>query len=185
MPKKKREGQTEETLNAPDNSAPESEQAAQPKPKEAAKENPRVKELETLLAETNGQLLRLAAEYDNYKKRTQREKDELYTSSKADILSMLLPVFDNFERAENNKEAGFEDYKKGVGMIFGQLSEILAKIGLEPFGQKGDNFDPNIHNAVMHSQDETLPENTVVEVFYKGYKIGDRVIRPATVSVVN
>ena len=92
---------------------------------------------------------------------------------------------DNFERAVSNKDASLEDYQKGIDMIFGQFNDIFAKLGVEAFGEKGDEFDPNIHNAVMHIEDENEKENTVVDVFSKGYRLGDRILRPAMVKVAN
>lgn len=92
---------------------------------------------------------------------------------------------DNFDRAANNSDGNFEDYKKGIELIFNQFGEIIKKIGVESFGERGDEFDPNIHNAVMTAEDEELGENTVAEVFSKGYKLGDRIIREAVVKVAN
>jgi molecular chaperone GrpE len=144
-----------------------------------------IKELEDKLADNNDRLLRLAAEYDNFRKRTQREKEELFLSSKVSIISELLPVLDNFERASQNSESNAEDYKKGVEMTFNQFAEIMKKLGVEPFGAVGEKFDPNMHNAVMHIQDDNLSESEIAEVFVKGYKIGDKIIRFATVKVAN
>ena len=101
------------------------------------------------------------------------------------ILTEILPVIDNFERASQNKEAGYEDFQKGIDMTFQQLMEIMKKLGVEAFGKEGDPFDPNIHNAVMHVEDETLDENIVTDVFSKGYQLGDRVLRHAMVKVAN
>ena len=97
----------------------------------------------------------------------------------------LLPVLDNFDRAAQNKGAGLEDYSKGIDLIFQQFADILKKNGVESFGEAGDEFDPNIHNAVMSVEDENFGENTVAEVFSKGYKLGDKVIREAVVKVAN
>ena len=156
---------------------------------EETAENTAVKTSEEILAdqlaEKNDQLLRLAAEYDNFRKRTIREKEGIYSDVKSNVLSDFLPVIDNFERALNNRDAEIVDYKKGVDMIFNQFLEIIKKHGVEAFGEKGDSFDPNLHNAVMHIEDDTLEENIVAEVFSKGYKVGDTVIRPATVQVAN
>lgn len=137
------------------------------------------------LEEKNDQYLRLAAEYDNFRKRSQREKEALYSDVKANVLGDILPVIDNFERALNESGDDIEGYKKGVEMIFNQLSETLKKHGVESFGEPGDTFDPNFHNAVLHIEDENFGENEVAQVFSKGYKVGDRVIRPATVQVAN
>lgn len=167
-------------------------EAAPEKPAEDSqvKEQPQVqadvqKELEDKLAEKNDQLLRLAAEFDNFRKRTQREKEEIYSSSKTAVIKELLPVLDNFERAAKNTQCNAEDYKKGIEMTFVQFKEILDKCGVEAFGEAGEKFDPNMHSAVMHVEDDGVEENTIAEVFAKGYKIGDKVVRFAVVKVAN
>ena len=128
--------------------------------------------------------LRLAAEYDNFRKRTAKEKDASYTNGKADAVAKLLPVYDNLERALNQptEDAAF---KKGVEMTMTELVNILTGLGVEIFGNVGDAFDPNIHNAVMHVDNEELGENTISMVFQKGFKIGDKVVRFAMVQVAN
>jgi molecular chaperone GrpE len=141
--------------------------------------------LQKELDEKNEQFLRLCAEYDNFRKRSQKEKQDIYTSSQAEIVKELLPVLDNFDRAAENKECSFDDYKKGIDLIFTQLGEILKKLGIEAYGARGDEFDPNIHNAVMTVEDEELGENQIASVFSKGYKLGDRIIREAVVTVAN
>lgn len=152
---------------------------------EMAPEISKEEELQKALDEKNDQFLRICAEYDNFRKRSQKEKQDIYSSSRADVFKDLLPVFDNFDRAAQNKGAGLEDYSKGIDLIFQQFAEILKKNGVESFGAPGDEFDPNIHNAVMSVEDENFGENTVAEVFSKGYKLGDRVIREAVVKVAN
>jgi len=152
---------------------------------EEAKEPTETEKLQAQLNETNEKFLRTLAEYDNYRKRSQKEKEQAYGDSKAAVLSELLPVLDNFERAASNKEASPEDYQKGIDMIFNQFNEILKKTGVEAFGEKGEEFDPNIHSAVMHIDDENEKENVIVDVFSKGYKLGDRVLRHAIVKVAN
>ena len=128
--------------------------------------------------------LRLAAEYDNFRKRTIKEKEASYGNGKADAVAKMLPVYDNLERALNQPT---EDaaYKKGVELTMTELVKILNGLGVEIFGEKGDAFDPNLHNAVMHIDDETLEENTISQVFQKGFKIGDKVVRFAMVQVAN
>ena len=128
--------------------------------------------------------LRLAAEYDNFRKRSQKEKDMSYTNGKADTLSKLLPVYDNLERAMNQPT---EDaaYKKGVEMTMQGLVKIFSDLGVEVYGEIGDEFDPNLHNAVMHIESEDLGENTIAQVFQKGFKTGEKVIRFAMVQVAN
>ena len=130
------------------------------------------------------QHLRLAAEYDNFRKRSQKEKDSAYGSGKADTLAKLLPVYDNLERAMNQPT---EDaaYKKGVELTMQGLVKIFTDLGVEIFGEVGDEFDPNLHNAVMHIESEDLGENTIAQVFQKGFKTGEKVIRFAMVQVAN
>ena len=141
--------------------------------------------LQKELDEKNEQFLRLCAEYDNFRKRSQKEKQDIYSSSQADVIKELLPVLDNFDRAANNKDANAEDYKKGIDLIFNQFGEVLKKLGVESYGERGDEFDPNIHNAVMTVEDDELGENVIASVFSKGYKLGDRIIREAVVQVAN
>ena len=128
--------------------------------------------------------LRLAAEYDNFRKRTTKEKEASYGNGKADAITKLLPVYDNLERALNQPT---EDaaYKKGVEMTMTELVKILTGLGVEIFGEPGDVFDPNLHNAVMHLDSEEHDENVIAQVFQKGFKLGDKVIRFAMVQVAN
>ena len=137
------------------------------------------------LSSLNDQHLRLMAEYDNYRKRTQKEKETIYQDAKADTLSKFLDVYDNLERAVSQE--GDEDnvHKKGMEMIFHQLQGILQKLGVTVLDPKGEPFDPEKHNAVMHIEDENLGENVVAQVFQKGFLLGDKVIRFATVQVAN
>ena len=128
--------------------------------------------------------LRLAAEYDNFRKRTVKEKDAAYGNGKAGAVEKLLPVYDNLERAVN-QPCTDEAYKKGVEMTMTELVNIFTGLGVEIFGNVGDEFDPNIHNAVMHVDNEELGENTIAMVFQKGFKIGDKVVRFAMVQVAN
>ncbi len=127
--------------------------------------------------------LRAIAEFDNYKKRTQKEKEEIYSIAKADVVMSLLPVIDNFERAE--KFSKDESVEEGMALIKKQFSEFLKKIGVEEIEAENKPFDPNFHNAVLHEDREDLPENTVVEVLQKGYRLGEKVIRHAMVKVAN
>lgn len=137
------------------------------------------------LAAEHDRLLRVMAEYDNFRKRSQKEKEMAYGDTKASTIAEFLPVYDNFMRAMSAEATDLESFKKGIEMIFNQYGETFKKLGVEAFGEKGDEFDPNIHNAVMHGEDESLPENSISDVFSTGYKMGDRVIRPAIVKVVN
>lgn len=137
------------------------------------------------LAAEHDRLLRVMAEYDNFRKRSQKEKEQAYGDTKASTIGEFLPVYDNFMRAMSAEATDLDSFKKGIEMIFNQYGETLKKLGVEAFGEKGEAFDPNIHNAVMHGEDENLPENSISDVFSTGYKMGDRVIRPAVVKVVN
>ena len=128
--------------------------------------------------------LRLAADYDNFRKRTVKEKEQSYGNGKADAIAKLLPVYDNLERALS-QETQDAAYKKGVEMTMTQLESILEGMGVEVFGKKGDVFDPNLHNAVMHTEEEGVEENTITLVFQKGFKLGDKIIRFAMVQVAN
>ncbi len=128
--------------------------------------------------------LRLAADYDNFRKRTVKEKEASYGNGKADAVAKMLPVYDNLERALN-QETSDTAYKKGVEMTMNELVKIFTALGVEIFGEKGESFDPNLHNAVMHIDDETLGENTISMVFQKGFKIGEKVVRFAMVQVAN
>jgi len=143
-------------------------------------------EIETLKAEAkekDDKYLRLAAEYDNFRRRSREEKDATYSSAMADTVSELLPIIDNLERA-----AAFDDGEKvreGLKMIASTVSASLSKLGVEAFGEPGDKFDPNLHNAVMHDEDDSERENEITDVFQKGYKKGNKIIRFAMVKTVN
>lgn len=128
--------------------------------------------------------LRLAADYDNFRKRTVKEKELSYGNGKADAIEKLLPVYDNLERALNQPTQD-EAYKKGVEMTMNQLVNIFTGLGVEIFGEVGETFDPNIHNAVMHTEEEGTPENTITQVFQKGFKLGEKIVRFAMVQVAN
>ncbi len=130
-------------------------------------------------------LLRTAAEFDNYKKRTAREMERIGAESRARVVKELLPALDNFLRAQENSQSKPEDYKKGVDMSIKQLLEQLTKLGLEEIKAEGEPFDPNIHYAVSRVEDDSVGENTVVQVMQKGYRMGDIVLRPAMVAVAN
>ena len=128
--------------------------------------------------------LRLAADYDNFRKRTVKEKEASYGNGKADAVAKMLPVYDNLERALNQETADAA-YKKGVEMTMNELVKIFTALGVEIFDNVGDTFDPNLHNAVMHIDSEELDENVISQVFQKGFKIGDKVVRFAMVQVAN
>ena len=147
-------------------------------------ETPPVNEWEEKYNAEHDSYLRLAADYDNFRKRTVKEKEQSYGNGKADAIEKLLPVYDNLERALNQPTED-EAYKKGVEMTMTQLVGILAGLGVEIFGNVGDPFDPNIHNAVMHIDDEAFGENTITQVFQKGFKLGEKIVRFAMVQVAN
>ena len=159
------------------------EETAQPET-EAVEEAAEVNPWEEKYNAEHDAHLRLAAEYDNFRKRTIKEKDAAYGNGKAGAVEKLLPVYDNLERAVN-QPCTDEAYKKGVEMTMTELVNIFTGLGVEIFGNVGDEFDPNIHNAVMHVDNEELGENTISMVFQKGFKIGDKVVRFAMVQVAN
>ena len=128
--------------------------------------------------------LRVAAEFDNFRKRTIKEKEASYGNGKADAVAKILPIYDNLERALNQETADAA-YKKGVELTMNELVKIFTSLGVEIFGAVGETFDPNLHNAVMHIENEELGENTISQVFQKGFKIGDKVVRFAMVQVAN
>jgi molecular chaperone GrpE len=139
--------------------------------------------LEKELADTKDSYMRILAEYDNFRKRTQKEKEAAYNDSKASTLALLLPVIDNFDRAIDNKTDDVESYRKGIEMTYNQLKDILNKADVVAFGEIGEEFNPEIHNAVMTTENPDLPENSIAAVFEKGYKMGDRVLRFASVQI--
>ncbi len=173
----------------------EAQEAAESTAEETAKDNKKEKkldkkellsEIEALkaeLKEKDDKYLRMAAEYDNFRRRSREEKDGIYESALSDTVGELLPIIDNLERA-----SGFEDgekVKEGLVMIAKAASEVMTKLGVEEFGKPGDTFDPNLHNAVLHIEDEALGEGEIVEVFQKGYKKGKHIIRFAMVKTAN
>jgi len=142
--------------------------------------DPMVEELKA----TKDQLLRLAAEFDNFKKRSQREREEAWLNAKAELFKAFLPVMDNFERAAEADPTA-EDYKKGIEMIFAQFCGVFEANEVAAFGEAGEEFDPNCHNAVMHVEDEELGKNVITAVYTKGYRMKEKVIRDAMVGVAN
>ncbi len=141
-------------------------------------------EFEKKYNDVNEKYLRTLAEYDNYRKRTIKEKESIYPEAKAVVVEKFLPVLDNFQRAiesAENKDAFYE----GVVMLKKQMDDVLATLGVEEIKAVGEEFNPEVHNAVMHVEDEEAGENIIVEEFQRGYKIGDRVIRHSMVKVAN
>lgn len=145
----------------------------------------KIAELEKELAASKEAHIRTLAEYDNYRKRSTKEKEGIYADAKAVCMIELLGIVDNFERALDVKDSDLESYKKGVEIIYTNLMDTFKKLGVEAFGEKGEEFDPNFHNGVMHVDDPELAENVIADVFSKGYKLGDKVLRPAMVKVAN
>ena len=162
--------------------APEAENAAEPEKAEAKPADAKPKD--DALAAMNDKYLRLCAEYDNFRKRSQKEKDALYDDIKANTLKSFLPVYDNLVRALNQPTED-EAYKKGVEMIMAQFRTTMEKLGVTEMDCLGQKFDPAFHNAVMHVEDEEKGENEIVEVFQQGFMLGDKVIRFAMVKVAN
>ena len=145
---------------------------------------PEVNEFEQKYNDVNEKYMRTLAEYDNYRKRTIKEKETIYPEAKAIVIEKILPVLDNFTRAiesAENKDAFYE----GIVMLKKQFDDTLASLGVEEIKAVGEEFNPELHNAVMHIDDEEQGENVIVEEFQKGYKIGDRVIRHSMVKVAN
>lgn len=155
-----------------------------PEQAEPAKAEQVEEAVKAAVREHEDKYLRLLAEYDNYRKRSLKEKETAWSTAKADTAKEFLPVYDNLERALRQETAD-EAYAKGVQMTMTQLRGVLEKLGIEEIPALGQPFDPNLHNAVMHMEDESLGENTVAEVFQTGFRLGDRVIRHAMVKVAN
>ena len=143
-----------------------------------------IEKLRAELAEKDDKYLRMAAEYENFRRRSAKEREALYTDVKADTVAKLLPVYDNLERAlqQPTEDAA---YKKGVEMTMNELVKILSSMGVEIIGQVGDTFDPNLHNAILHTEDESVAENTITQVFQQGFKMGEKIVRFAMVQVAN
>ena len=174
-----KETEAAETTQPAEEVKPEAvqEPAPQPEPDPLA-------EAQAALEKEHDNYLRLAAEYDNYRKRSQKEKDNMFRDGKASAIEKMLPVYDNLSRALE-QETTDAAYKKGVEMTMTGLVEILKKMEVTVYGEPGDIFDPNLHNAVMHTEDESLGENVIAQVFQKGFKVGDKIVRFAMVQVAN
>ncbi len=170
---KKETLETEETVKE--------ETVTEEETQKAAEENTADKEL----TDTKDQLLRITAEYANFRKRSEKEKQDAYVFAKSETIKELLPVIDNLERALASESEDYDSLKKGVEITFNSLVDTLGKLGVEIFGTPGEEFDPNLHNAVMHIEDENYKNGEIVDVFQKGYKISDKIIRPAMVKSAN
>lgn len=175
-----------------ENTIPETEQVEQTTAAEQAEETVETpEEVEAvvdnsaqLLAEEHDKYLRLAAEYDNFRKRSAKEKESAWADSKASTAAAFLPVYDNLERALK-APCSDEAYQKGVEMTMNQLKDVLTKLGIEEIPALGEKFDPNCHNAVMHVDDDSVEDNTIVEVFQTGFRAGDKIVRFSMVKVAN
>ena len=172
--KKKNENPAPQEEEVKQETAPETEAAEDVKPEAPAAPVPN----------DSDKYLRLMAEFDNYKKRSAKERENIYTDVRVDTVAKFLPVYDNLERALKAETAD-EAYKKGVEMTFNQLLDVFKKLGVEEIESVGKTFDPNLHNAVMHVEDEEKGENEIVEEFQKGFKVNDKVIRFSMVKVAN
>lgn len=176
-PEEETEKQTEPAAKAEDKK----------KKKEKAEKIPKA-DYDRLQAEFDShkqQHLRVLAEYDNFRKRSQNEKSGVYNNAISDAVNAILPVTDNIDRALAQENASAEDMRKGVEMIANQFKACFEKLGIAEIGAVGESFDPNFHNAVSHIEDESLGENVIAAVFQKGYKLGDKVVRHAMVQVAN
>ena len=183
--------ETAETVETPE-TCESAETAAEETTENAEEEAPAEESLEEKLEkaeqtakENFDKYLRKAAEFDNFRRRTNAEKAGMYSNGVRETVEKLLPVIDNFERAVEMSDDKESSLYKGVEMILKQFLEITASLGVEEIPALGEPFDPNVHSAVMHIEDESCDENVIVEVFQKGYKLGDRVIRPSMVKVAN
>ena len=183
--------EAEKTEQQPEAAADKAETAKAEKPEKPEKPSKhksgadeKLREAEQKLAAEHDGYLRLAAEYDNFRKRSQREKDGIYADARAATVEKFLPVYDNLERALSQQTTD-EAFKKGVEMTMNQLTNVFEALGVKAFGTAGEAFDPALHNAVMHCEDEALGENVIAEVFQKGFLLGEKVVRFAMVKVAN
>ena len=160
---------------------PEEEQTGPVEQKDEAKDPTPTKEE---IADEHDRFLRLIAEYDNFRKRSAKERENIYTDVRVDTVTKFLPVYDNLQRAMNTQTSD-EAFKKGVEMTFNQLKQVMTSLGVEEIPTEGQKFDPEVHNAVMHVEDDSFGENMIVEEFQKGFKLGGKVIRFSMVKVAN
>ncbi len=177
-----------ETQGTGPENTPETGEGKKKKKEPSDKEKKAQQALEKLQAEFEAhkeQHLRVLAEYDNFRKRTQNEKSAVYNNAVSDTVQAILPIADNIDRALSQENASAEDMRKGVEMIQNQIHTAFEQLGIREIGQAGETFDPNLHNAVAHIEDESLGENVIAAVYQKGYMLGDRVVRHAMVQVAN
>ena len=170
--------ETEETVNenGAENASPKEEK--EEKISKTAKKE--IEELKNKLAEYDDRYLRLAAEYDNYRKRSQKEKSDAYADAYVDVIKSILPLADSLEKALE-----FSPDDDGIKALNKLFADILSKLGVSVIESNGKEFDPNLHNAIMHEDDETIGENIITQTFQTGYMLGEKVIRHAMVKVVN
>ena len=163
---------------------PEAEKVETPEAAQEPEKAPEANPFEEKYNAEHDSYLRLAADYDNYRKRTAKEKEQSHSNGKADTILKLLPIYDNLERAmrQDTEDAA---YKKGVEMTMTELVKIFTGLGVEIFGEAGEHFDPSLHNAVMHTEDDRVGESTITQVFQKGFKLGEKIVRFAMVQVAN
>lgn len=192
MPKKKcenaeevKETKTDKETTAEAENTAEAEKVEETKGKKSKQDDEKVKKLEEELAVQKDKYMRLAAEYDNYRKRTANEKLSIYDDATAKAVTELLPVADSVRMALENLANADPEIVKGIELISNQLDKSFEKLKIESFGKIGDEFDPNLHNAISKVESEELGENTIAQVFQTGYKIGDKIIRHAMVQVAN
>ena len=192
MPKKKcenaeevKETKTDKETTAEAENTAEAEKVEETKGKKSKKDDEKVKKLEEELTAQKDKYMRLAAEYDNYRKRTANEKLSIYDDATAKAVTELLPVADSVRMALDNLANADPEIVKGIELISNQLNKSFEKLKIESFGKIGDEFDPNLHNAISKVESEELGENTIAQVFQTGYKIGDKIIRHAMVQVAN
>ncbi len=172
------------SLNEEEVKEKEASAESEKKKKKPSKKDSELEKVKEELKAKTDLLTRTAAEFDNYKKRTEREKSGVAEYAKASVIKKLLPIIDNIERANGSDKAS-PDYIKGIEMIIKQFNSLVEVLEIEELGKAGDKFDPNFHEAVMHIEDENFGENEIAEVLQKGFKLGDTIIRPAMVKVAN
>ena len=182
----KKEKQVEQPVEAAETAAQaETNKATESNTEEIAKLNAELETAKQAAADAKDQLLRVMAEYDNFRKRTEKEKAAIYDNAVKDAVAEILNVADTMEMALAHKDCEADDLRKGVEMIEKNLHAALTKLKVEPIGAEGEPFDPELHQAVSHIENEDLGENVIAQVYRKGYRIGDKIIRHATVVVAN
>lgn len=182
----KKEKQVEQPVEAAETAAQaETNKATESNTEEITKLNAELETAKQAAADAKDQLLRVMAEYDNFRKRTEKEKAAIYDNAVKDAVAEILNVADTMEMALAHKDCEADDLRKGVEMIEKNLHAALTKLKVEPIGAEGDPFDPELHQAVSHIENEDLGENVIAQVYRKGYRIGDKIIRHATVVVAN